>query len=54
MSIFDPHNPYTNYPRQYRQKLVIEDLPDIHAFDEPFIIVPSPTSERLESMIDLT
>ena len=36
MSIFDPHNPYTNYPRQYRQKLVIEDLPDTHAFDEPF------------------
>ncbi len=36
MSVFDPHNPYTNYPQEYRQRLDIEALPDIHAFDEPF------------------
>ncbi|MDP6962293.1 MAG: sulfatase-like hydrolase/transferase [Dehalococcoidia bacterium] len=36
MSVFDPHSPYTNYPEEYRDRLDIEALPEIHAPDESF------------------
>ena len=36
MSVFDPHNPYTNYPAEYRDLLAVNALSDTHALDEPF------------------
>jgi len=36
MSVFDPHSPYTNYPREYRDLLNQDALPPIVGLDEPF------------------
>ena len=47
MSVFDPHNPYTNYPAEYRDLLNVDALPDIHAPDEPF--EHRPIAHRLEA-----
>ena len=36
MSVFDPHSPYTNYPKEYADYLDIDALPEPFAVDESF------------------
>ena len=36
MSVFDPHSPYTNHPREMEDLLDIPNLPDVIAGDQPF------------------
>lgn len=36
MSVFDPHSPYTNHPKEMEEVLDIPNLPEVVAGDQPF------------------